>query len=519
MIDHTGHPHPSTPKARALCRANGGTGFIGKLGGDAPTVKKDSHGTKPHVPRGPVDTKPKTPTPPPPAPKTPTVPKDHGNPKPPRAPRKPKTPTPDKPKTPDQPTARPVPGGNQRQMTPKNFDPKTMQIKDGNGNWRDVSEFTKGPGGGSRSAGSRSGQYAFKDADGNLIQRASPNEKITVRDKPTANVPDVPNLPPRDLGRSMPLYIPVATKGMGLNPEQINIQNALRRGASRDFIVARSPMPPSTTNRQIDLILTKYGVPNHLYPRNDSGGPAPKIEDVKPKAAPAPKTVEPNLNSIEDPSVRAFATEYVQVVNNTDSRSERVTEKVLSVQAGHVGKKITRIKSVDNHLPAPDSVQGQRWQISAGTLAVCTHDGHIHLHENLHEKDQLVNNAMNSGWFTKGGYGVEQTMAHEMGHAFLNEPRMSSDQRRRIANILITEFGLTSPFGNPPTWYSGLLDRLVTHSSNKGRIKAGVSKYGATNATEMMAEVWAEYTMNPKPRPKIKKLGDVLKSIIAEGTS
>src|ERR1041385_255036 len=26
MIDHTAHSHPSTPKARALCRANGGTG-------------------------------------------------------------------------------------------------------------------------------------------------------------------------------------------------------------------------------------------------------------------------------------------------------------------------------------------------------------------------------------------------------------------------------------------------------------------------------------------------------------
>jgi hypothetical protein len=40
MIDHTGHPHPSTPKARALCRANGGTGFIGKIGTEAPVAKK-----------------------------------------------------------------------------------------------------------------------------------------------------------------------------------------------------------------------------------------------------------------------------------------------------------------------------------------------------------------------------------------------------------------------------------------------------------------------------------------------
>jgi hypothetical protein len=35
MIDHSGHPHPSTPAARALCRANGGTGNITKPGKSA----------------------------------------------------------------------------------------------------------------------------------------------------------------------------------------------------------------------------------------------------------------------------------------------------------------------------------------------------------------------------------------------------------------------------------------------------------------------------------------------------
>lgn len=41
MIDHTGHPHPSTPAMRALCRANGGTGSTAKpAGGKAPASKK-----------------------------------------------------------------------------------------------------------------------------------------------------------------------------------------------------------------------------------------------------------------------------------------------------------------------------------------------------------------------------------------------------------------------------------------------------------------------------------------------
>lgn len=36
MIDHSAHPHPSTPTARALCRANGGTGVTTKTGTAAP---------------------------------------------------------------------------------------------------------------------------------------------------------------------------------------------------------------------------------------------------------------------------------------------------------------------------------------------------------------------------------------------------------------------------------------------------------------------------------------------------
>ena len=39
MIDHSGHPHPATPKARALCRANGGTGVTVKPGTSAPKTQ------------------------------------------------------------------------------------------------------------------------------------------------------------------------------------------------------------------------------------------------------------------------------------------------------------------------------------------------------------------------------------------------------------------------------------------------------------------------------------------------
>lgn len=41
MIDHSGHPHPSTPSARAACRANGGTGIITKSSKSTPAKERD----------------------------------------------------------------------------------------------------------------------------------------------------------------------------------------------------------------------------------------------------------------------------------------------------------------------------------------------------------------------------------------------------------------------------------------------------------------------------------------------
>lgn len=505
MIDHTGHPHPSTPKARALCRANGGTGFIGKLGDNAPTAKKKNDDkpvprVKPRV----IDTTPKKPDEPKPAPKTPTVPKDHGSPKP--------TPKPDsKPKT---PVKKPlVATAGEVARSPKDFDPKTMELKDGNGNWRKVSrvEFTPG----SRGSGGRhrrAGEYTFYDENGKVIRQTSPNEKVTSRaiQGNTSPLPIPPRVPPRNLAGTMSIYIPPATG----NSPSAKIQNALRRGASRDFIVEQSKSSPTETNREIDRILTVYGVPNHVYQRKGSGAPAPKITDVK--KGPAPR----GLDTVSTPTA-PNTIGLGKVDNRADSRVKATVDRVLKVQESHVGGKVARIKSVDSKLPSPDSEQGKNWQIGAGTLAVCTHDGKIHLHEGLHSKDEIVNRAMASGWFTKGGQGVEQTIAHEMGHAFLNEARMTPEQRKRIADSLVQDFGLTNPFGVSPhlRYYGDMLTRIIHRPSNKPKVKRLVSKYGATNASELMAEVWSEYTMNPKPRPRIKKLGDILKGIIGEGIS
>ena len=400
MIDHTGHPHPSTPKARALCRANGGTGFIGKIGDNAPVAKKGDNdkplvGKRPHV----VDVTPKKPT----------------------------------------------------------------------------------------------------------VKRKAPVGKPV--EKPTGPTP--PKLPPP---RGMSDFIPPAT---GKSPSA-QIQNALRRGASRDFIKARVKIPPEQVDREIDRLLSNNGVPHYIYPRKGTGRPGPDIKDVKPTSKPraTPEKTVPVPPS-GDSSQLSKALGNVDV----DPRVKQNVDRVLKIQHSHVGDKVSRIRSVDSNLPSVNSVQGAQWGVKDGTLAVCEHSGNIHLHKNLHAKEDLVQKSIASGWFTKGGSGIDQTIAHEMGHALLTDLNMRAVDRKALAEAMIEHLGLTSPWGAQGgiTYHFGMLDRIVQHPSNKVKIRRAVSKYGATNANEFIAEVWSEYTLNPKPRPKIQKLGDTIKSIIEKG--
>jgi hypothetical protein len=209
----------------------------------------------------------------------------------------------------------------------------------------------------------------------------------------------------------------------------------------------------------------------------------------------------------------------VAIPIDTKAQVKPNVERALKAQRAVVGDKVSRIKSVDSKLPAPNSETGKAWGLSAQTLAVCTQTGHIHLNEDLHNREDIIRKSRAAGWFSKAGAEpLDGVIAHEMGHAFLNNQRMTSDQRREVADALVQELGLTNPYGAGRYWMSAqMMDEIVAHPKNRGKIKTSVSKYAATNAAELMAEIWAEYTMSALPRPRLKRVGDVLKKVIAEG--
>lgn len=89
-----------------------------------------------------------------------------------------------------------------------------------------------------------------------------------------------------------------------------------------------------------------------------------------------------------------------------------------------------------------------------------------------------------SGFHPEGCDSIKSMVDHEFGHALDDLYGIKSDPKFR-------------------EYYQAL---------SAGEKAAAVSRYGATNADEFIAEAWAEYTNNPTPRPAAKLIGDLISS-------
>lgn len=101
--------------------------------------------------------------------------------------------------------------------------------------------------------------------------------------------------------------------------------------------------------------------------------------------------------------------------------------------------------------------------------------------------DQLEKNLARdvaSGFHPEGCSTVKSMIDHEFGHALDDVYKIKSDPR------------------------------FITYikDMSAGEKAIAVSKYGATNSDEFIAEAWAEYLNNPTPRPAAKLIGDLITS-------
>ena len=104
---------------------------------------------------------------------------------------------------------------------------------------------------------------------------------------------------------------------------------------------------------------------------------------------------------------------------------------------------------------------------------------------------------------------MDALIAHEYGHHahdrwILNAPAKTVNN---------TWKALLKELGAPPPHFFDEKSMTAWAGRNKQYIENMVSKYGATNQLEMLAEVWAEYTLGDPPRPHIKAMGDILREV------
>lgn len=125
-----------------------------------------------------------------------------------------------------------------------------------------------------------------------------------------------------------------------------------------------------------------------------------------------------------------------------------------------------------------------------------------------------------SGWWTRCPdhlAGGVQSLAHELGHHVDFAGLRGRDRRAGYAgiwNTLADEIGAPRPssVGAGATLEVYGLDAWV--QANKTLIANLISTYGSTDSAELLAEVWAEYSLNPAgARPLIRKIGKMMQDL------
>ena len=93
------------------------------------------------------------------------------------------------------------------------------------------------------------------------------------------------------------------------------------------------------------------------------------------------------------------------------------------------------------------------------------------------------------GWWAPGGDTIKGTMAHELGHAIDSSLTANGFRLREQDEI-----------------------QQIWRETTKEGVAAQLSKYGSTDAAEMIAEAWCEYTCSKNPRPLAMRIGNLIKS-------
>lgn len=135
-------------------------------------------------------------------------------------------------------------------------------------------------------------------------------------------------------------------------------------------------------------------------------------------------------------------------------------------------------------------------------------------------EDRYVNvtfpKEVKTGWCSRvapGASGDQAVFAHEFGHHVSNMiRRLPYDERKEFWQGIAGDLGTQPPFSAS---IQGLQDWLT---ANKSKLSVDVSRYGASDPEELLAEIWHEYSKaGTHARAGIKKAGERMRQLAERG--
>ncbi len=243
----------------------------------------------------------------------------------------------------------------------------------------------------------------------------------------------------------------------------------------------------------------------------------PIDQSIRPAAGPEPGTHEftpqqlARLREVEH-SIRGITEKYGVRVDYTTqpidpANAEELNKAITRMAREYPGvfRHVHNIKTLDAHAMA-EAGSGPR------TLGHVIHEGQrppggkpiepgIYLNQNLFADkttmDQKAADNRREGWNVSGT--AEGTLYHEFAHVIDNQLRRNPEIRKELARELKAAGLSVDPDG-----------LAVAFPPGPDAVMTGLSRYGAENSKEMIAEGFSEWKLDQNPRPIARAIGTVI---------
>jgi hypothetical protein len=234
-------------------------------------------------------------------------------------------------------------------------------------------------------------------------------------------------------------------------------------------------------------------------------------------APPAPVKLAPSLapKVAKVPSKVALAETHVDTITAwmpTRNGIRTATKMALNKQSRLTPTVMTRLRDIRLGTPTDMAELGSPNAVAGYWPS----EQRISIFESVYTAagDKTAENAIRTGWWSQCvGSGASSTISHEFGHHVHNMLKQhvgGFGRKREFWDLVARELNLPSPG-------SGRDDAVSLWVTAHARtIKRSVSEYGTTNSSELLAEIWAEFSTNPNARPHIKAIGQALLELAEE---